>query len=351
MLHVFALATVAVLKASVCTSALDCGLNGECINNSCRCEPGWTSANCTVLDLAPARWGRERQARMTNHSSWGGNAVRDADGIYHLVFSELKEGGLHSFQTTCEASSAVSADPLGPFVRPSTNDPGNVRGLVTHNVQPQLGPDGALYVFAIGNTSDGGNIKQIVVGRAPKSGAGWDTQHWEWVRPNMTDLQVSARPALLQRATHQLRACRRCARRAALPYFNVLTSACAGQADYEGQPDSSHVRQRLYPARHSRGLPRVRRRRRCARGQERRGCPLSRGQLARALRHELAQRAAVRQRVQRGGPVPVAHHARLPPADARPPAVPLPQAGAGESSSASVSASSYPLHVEWLRQC
>ena len=63
----------------------------------CECDPGWTSATCSVLHLAPAPT-RERQARMTNMSSWGGNAIRDAStGFYHLFFSEMRTGGLHSY--------------------------------------------------------------------------------------------------------------------------------------------------------------------------------------------------------------------------------------------------------------
>ena len=49
----------------------------EAAGGVCACDPGWTSPNCSVLALAPARWGPQRQAYETNTSSWGGNVIQD----------------------------------------------------------------------------------------------------------------------------------------------------------------------------------------------------------------------------------------------------------------------------------
>ena len=39
---------------SACISALDCGLNGECVAGICSCDAGWRGAVCGELDLLPA---------------------------------------------------------------------------------------------------------------------------------------------------------------------------------------------------------------------------------------------------------------------------------------------------------
>ena len=53
----------AAAAASGCVTSADCSLLGECAaaKGTCVCDVGWTSANCSVLDLAPARWGPARQ--------------------------------------------------------------------------------------------------------------------------------------------------------------------------------------------------------------------------------------------------------------------------------------------------
>lgn len=169
--------------AAGCASPADCGLNGECdtATGRCICDPGWTSPNCTRLDLLPARWGPSRQAYMTNFSSWGGNVVRGADGQYHLFFSEMAKDGLHQFKYNCQASHAVGTSPLGPFTKK-----GVVRGPVSHNVQPQVGPDGAIYIFMIGSSTPGDH-GPTMVGRAE----GVDAE-WEFVTPELTDSSGAA---------------------------------------------------------------------------------------------------------------------------------------------------------------
>jgi len=168
--------------AGMCTSSVDCGLNGECDVETglCDCDAGWKSDNCTKLDFQPAGWGPERQAFMTNRSSWGGNAVLGPDGLYHLFFSEMDQEGLHEYQSYSQATHAVSKSLFGPYERREV-----IKQAMSHNVQPQVGSDGAVYIYMIHRTPypDAEPHGPLMVGRA-------DTVDgpWEWVLPEMLGL-------------------------------------------------------------------------------------------------------------------------------------------------------------------
>lgn len=191
LLLLLALSPVAV--AAGCVSSADCGLLGDCATDRrCVCDEGWTGHNCSVLDLAPARWGAERQAYETNRSSWGGNVIRDPQtDLYHLFFSEMRVGGLHSYSQPghCQLTTAASASPLGPFNIQRTVLRSSATGPVSHNVQPQVGGDGAIYIFMItsqpGAASDAvgpSGPLSVMVGRAPRLG-----DQFEWVTPRLLD--------------------------------------------------------------------------------------------------------------------------------------------------------------------
>jgi hypothetical protein len=188
--------TVASMGAarSPCTTSADCSLLGDCATSrQCVCDLGWTSANCSVLDLAPARWGHERQAYETNTSSWGGNAIVDpATRLYHLFFSEMRTGGLHSYDQEghCQLTTAVSASPLGPFTKDRQVLRSSATGPISHNVQPVVGGDGAIYIFFITGHPKPGDLSSsaagagagappggplsVMIGRAPKLGAAFE---------------------------------------------------------------------------------------------------------------------------------------------------------------------------------
>jgi hypothetical protein len=133
---------------------------------------------------------------MTNISSWGGNVLKLPTNLssnqneFHLFYSEIVVNGIHTFQTNCRASHAVSASPLGPFKYVNT-----VRHQVSHNVQPMVGPDGALYIFMIGSDTIGKH-GPVMVGRADAAAAAASTTlhselNWEWVTPDLHDLSGS----------------------------------------------------------------------------------------------------------------------------------------------------------------
>ena len=146
------------LQTAGCVSSADCSLLGDCsTDRQCVCDDGWTSHNCSVLDLAPARWGPNRQAYETNRSSWGGNVVKDpVTKLYHLFFSEMRVDGLHTYSQPghCQLTTAASISPLGPFNTHRTVLRSSATGPISHNVQPQVGGDGAAHRDVPGAADD-----------------------------------------------------------------------------------------------------------------------------------------------------------------------------------------------------
>lgn len=182
-------------RVAACSDDAGCSLLGSCVAGSCVCDSGWTSPSCAVLNLLPARTlTPARQAYMTNRSSWGGNAIKDpVTGEYHLFFSEMRTGGLHQFSQPghCQLTTAVSRlSYLGPFtngrkVLRSSAVTGPTHGKISHNVQPQMAADGAVYIFMITTVEprlqDGKNASlSVMVGRAPRLG-----EAFEWVVPQL----------------------------------------------------------------------------------------------------------------------------------------------------------------------
>ncbi len=53
MLHAL-LATLLAARASACSFALDCFLNGDCVGGACVCDTAWSGAACSTLVTGPA---------------------------------------------------------------------------------------------------------------------------------------------------------------------------------------------------------------------------------------------------------------------------------------------------------
>ena len=189
----FRMVAAIALQTGECASPLgSCSLNGACTSGGvCVCDAGWTSSNCSVLDLAPAP--AAFNAYETNFSSWGGNAIKDpSTGHYHLFFSEMALNGLHSFKNVSQLTTAVSLSGLlGPYDvnRTVLRASGDGRPI-SHNVQPQMTADGAIYIFMITSQptpqqqrDDAPKVPfplSTIVGRAPRLGA-----PFEWATPRL----------------------------------------------------------------------------------------------------------------------------------------------------------------------
>ena len=106
-----------------CLTAFECGLAGACTNGTCICDAWATGDKCTVLNARPAETSRAFY-RSTN-SSWGGSAVRSADGRYHMYASSfINSCGFTAWEANSEVLHASSADgPEGPFISDDVASP------------------------------------------------------------------------------------------------------------------------------------------------------------------------------------------------------------------------------------
>jgi hypothetical protein len=113
--------------------------------------------------------------------------------LFHLYFSEMRVGGLHTYSQPghCQLTTAASTSPLGPFNMQRTVLRSSATGPISHNVQPQVGGDGAIYIFMITSDPHPGAAPDaagpsgplsVIVGRAPKVGA-----EFQWVTPRLLD--------------------------------------------------------------------------------------------------------------------------------------------------------------------
>ena len=71
---------LAAAAAGACESALDCSLNGDCVDSVCACDAAWKGSEvCDVLKITA---GSEKLGyhNTSGYASWGGNVVF-AEGV------------------------------------------------------------------------------------------------------------------------------------------------------------------------------------------------------------------------------------------------------------------------------
>ena len=99
-----------------CATDLDCSLGGACAASSCACDIWWTGPQCDLLNLQRAD-PAARGLVSDSYFSWGGHALRDETGTYHLLASFLCDHAtLGQWTTKSSIAHATSAAPAGPFV-------------------------------------------------------------------------------------------------------------------------------------------------------------------------------------------------------------------------------------------
>jgi hypothetical protein len=102
-------------SSSTCATALDCSLNGDCIDSECVCDAPWAgSAQCDVLQFASAP--KDGGYHNSTEASWGGNVVF-ADGKYHMFVAQFANScPLDYWGSASTIVRAEAAEPLGPFI-------------------------------------------------------------------------------------------------------------------------------------------------------------------------------------------------------------------------------------------
>ena len=122
-------ATAGGSVSQLCSSDLDCSLNGDCntASKTCSCDAPWSGPKCDVLGFArgvaavPA-YGYGTPFATT---SWGGNALPDNEGTWHLFVTEIEGArcGLDRWQNQSTVTHATAPNASGPCVGPRTQPP------------------------------------------------------------------------------------------------------------------------------------------------------------------------------------------------------------------------------------
>ena len=133
---------------AACKTDEHCQLAGVCTAGRCVCDPGWTDANCSALDLLPLATNDLASGGAygyhPNVSSWGGlavpikNASSPTGTFYHLFVAEMANGcGLAHWGSNSRVAHAVAETPQGPFRRAGT-----AVGVFSHNPHIVHNPSG-----------------------------------------------------------------------------------------------------------------------------------------------------------------------------------------------------------------
>lgn len=114
----------AVSGGAACETALDCWLNGDCINSQCACDAAWDGAACNVLaELSSVQlWPPPSFPPPTNlsqlASSWDASIAQDAaTGTYHAYFNVVCANYTYMHVPGAAIVHAVSSsgDITGPY--------------------------------------------------------------------------------------------------------------------------------------------------------------------------------------------------------------------------------------------
>eukprot|EP01060_Flectonema_neradi_P024081 TRINITY_DN3260_c1_g1_i1.p1 TRINITY_DN3260_c1_g1~~TRINITY_DN3260_c1_g1_i1.p1 ORF type:complete len:396 (+),score=44.20 TRINITY_DN3260_c1_g1_i1:60-1190(+) len=137
-----------------CEGAIDCALNGDCVNGDCSCDAGWENPpnlkqgqyGCSITSFKPVNEGNEGY-RNTTSESWGISPVFNPnDGLWHIFTAQFSGGcPVNSWITNSYVFHAHGPTPLGPWTGSDV-----AINIFAHNPQVVLHPDGTWILFFIG---------------------------------------------------------------------------------------------------------------------------------------------------------------------------------------------------------
>lgn len=173
-----------------CTSDHDCSLNGICKDSQCRCDLGWKSDDCGVLDIRPAKPHSGYNLTAQGTSSWGSRIVRDPHdrGLYHLFAAEFTHGcGLDYWAPYSRIIRAESRrGPAGPYTFAA-----QIQGTFAHNPTVVYQPEEKQWLmYYIGCkqevVADKCTFKPFTCGPGNENNgesgvsvlSSWDLRHW-----------------------------------------------------------------------------------------------------------------------------------------------------------------------------
>ena len=101
-----------------CATDFDCSLGGTCDASKCRCDPWFTGATCALLNLQAPLDDQNGLcgAGFDSYYSWGGRALPDADGQWHLYASFICDhDNLKEWTSQSSSAHFISPNATGPF--------------------------------------------------------------------------------------------------------------------------------------------------------------------------------------------------------------------------------------------
>lgn len=148
-----------------CTTNFDCSLGGTCDANKCTCDQWWTGESCALLNLqAPEDdQGGTCGDAFDSYFSWGGRAVPDNQGQWHLYASFICDHkDLSKWTTQSSSAHFIANNATGPFEFSPEQCEGDVctpavipwshNTVATHNItKSQNGAEDAWQIWHIGD--------------------------------------------------------------------------------------------------------------------------------------------------------------------------------------------------------
>lgn len=140
------LASLCARDGGKCATAMECSLNGDCIDGVCSCDPMWTgSPECSVVAFEPLA-AASGYANAT-YSSWGGLPIKDpSTGKYHLFHAQFVNHCPLGSWTKNSIVARAAADRLeGPYAFEA-----EVLPHFAHNPTIRALPGGGYAIYYIG---------------------------------------------------------------------------------------------------------------------------------------------------------------------------------------------------------
>eukprot|EP01051_Picozoa_sp_SAG22_P010511 SAG22_NODE_950_length_6352_cov_23.892212_6_plen_558_part_00 len=139
---------------AACATDWDCALGGVCNSSqACQCDVWFTGANCTLLNLQPAK--PANGFDIEGWSSWGGHAVHNTKGgKWHGFFSLMARScTLGAYRTNSGSVAATATDVDGPYILADPAQPDSESNWAvappSHCTQIKRHPSGEYHLWHI----------------------------------------------------------------------------------------------------------------------------------------------------------------------------------------------------------
>ena len=123
-----------------CETDWDCSAAGACVQQNCRCDPGFDGPTCARLAFKPVPSAGHAFRPGRGFTTWGGSPIQaDNRSMYYLFASVNFHGTLATWWNTSVIVTATSTSPAGPYYWDRKSPPPpliSTAGPVAHTVAP-----------------------------------------------------------------------------------------------------------------------------------------------------------------------------------------------------------------------